>query len=394
MKKGIDVIVVGGGIIGLSCAYYLSKAGNRVVVLEKGGFAAGASGSCDDTILFQAKRPGINLALTFESLELYRALTGELDDDLHLNHIGGMVLIENEEELSIMEEFVSQQRSYGLDVEIIGAKEAKRRQPFLSDHIIASTYSKMDGQVDPFRVMRALQRKGGEWGMQVHRRDGVVAIEQLGSGNWSVRTDSGAVWEAPVVVNAAGAWAAQIADMVGARVPIEPKRGQILLTEQLPPIGETNLFNAKYLITKFYGASQENYTEQERRLGLSLALTQSPSNTLLVGSTREFVGFDTRNTMEGIQAIIGMVLGFLPGMKNISIVRAMAGLRPASVDGKMILGQHNGLEGFYTAAGHEGDGIALAPITGKLLASMVQGEHIERDISELSPNRFGGTSNE
>jgi len=113
-----------------------------------------------------------------------------------------------------------------------------------------------------------------------------------------------------------------------------------------------------------------------------------------MGSTREYVGYDKSTTIAGIKGIINLTLGYLPKMKDVGIVRAMAGLRPETPDGKMILGEHAGLDGFYTAAGHEGDGIALAPITAKLLSDLVCGNRIERTLDELSPNRFGEATNE
>ncbi|MCK9547097.1 MAG: FAD-binding oxidoreductase [Sphaerochaeta sp.] len=394
MAKGLDVVIVGGGIIGLAGGYFLSRKKKRVLVIDKGGFADGASGACDDMILFQSKKPGINLELTFESLELYKRLIVDFDDEMQFKNLGGMVLIENDAELAIMEQFVAEQRSYGLDVEVIGQQDARKKQPFLSDHIIASTYSMMDSQIDPFHVMRALEKHGLKLGMGIQRRNGVVAIERLGNGNWSVVCEDGSTHEAPVVVNAAGAWAPSIAQMVGATVPIVPKRGQIVLSERIPPIGETNLWNAKYLVTKLHKGTEVQMTDEERELGLSLAFTRSAGNTYLMGSTREYVGYDKGTTIAGIRGIIDMTLSYLPKMKDVGIVRAMAGLRPETPDGKMILGEHKNLDGFYTAAGHEGDGIALAPVTAKLLSDLICGNPIDRDLGELSPNRFGGMAHE
>ncbi|ADY12938.1 NAD(P)/FAD-dependent oxidoreductase [Sphaerochaeta globosa] len=388
MTYAADVLVIGGGIIGLSCGFYLSKRGKRVFVLDSGGFADGASGACDDMILFQSKKPGINLALTFESLELYKSLLTELDDDLGFANMGGMVLIENQQELEIMEEFVAQQRSYGLDVEVIDKRAMLKKQPFLSDHIIASTYSKMDSQVDPFSVMRGFERKGGSYGMKVFRRNGVVGIDRIGTGDYQVVTEDGSIYQAPIVVNAAGTWAGQIGEMVGATIPIKPKRGQIIVTERIPQIGDTNLWSAKYLVTKLRSDVVVDLNEDERSMGLSMAITRSSGDTYLIGSTREFVGFDKNTTIAGIRAIIKQTLTYLPKLRDVNFIRAMAGLRPSTPDGRMLLGEHAGIEGFFTAAGHEGDGIALAPITGKLLASMVCRDPVDHRLDELSPNRF------
>lgn len=388
MTRSADVLVIGGGIIGLSCGFYLSKRGKRVFVLDTGGFADGASGACDDMILFQSKKPGINLELTFESLELYKSLLTELGGDLGFANLGGMVLIENQQELEIMEEFVAQQRSYGLDVEVIDKREMLKKQPFLSDHIIASTYSRMDSQVDPFAVMRGFERKGTSYGMKVFRRNGVVRIDRIGTGDFQVSTVDGTIFQAPVVINAAGTWAGQIGAMVAANVPITPKRGQIVITERVPPIGDTNIWSAKYLVTKLRSDVVVDLNEDERSLGLSLALTRSGGDTYLIGSTREFVGFDKRTTIAGIRAIINQTLKVVPKLREVNFIRSIAGLRPSTPDGRMLLGEHAGIEGFFTAAGHEGDGIALAPITGKLLASMVCHDPVDHRLDELSPNRF------
>jgi sarcosine oxidase subunit beta len=108
----------------------------------------------------------------------------------------------------------------------------------------------------------------------------------------------------------------------------------------------------------------------------------------LVGSTREYVGFDKSTTIGGIRAIINQTLKYLPRLRDVNFIRAIAGLRPSTPDGRMLLGEHSGIEGFFTAAGHEGDGIALAPITGTILASMVCRDPVDHRLDELSPNRF------
>ncbi len=388
MIKTTDVIIIGAGIIGLSSGYYLSKAGRRVILLEAGGFADGASGACDDMILFQSKKPGINLELAFESLELYKSLRSELDDSLGFQNLGGMVLIESEQELQVMEEFVTQQRSYGLDVDLLSRKELLKRQPYVDDRFIASTYSPLDSQAYPFAVMHALARSGRDTGMEVYHHSPVAEIRKDGNGDFLVKTEGGRIYQAPVLVNAAGAWASRIGAFLGQDIPIEPKRGQIIITEKVPPLGETNLWSAKYLVSKLKTGFEIESTETEKRLGLGFAFTRTEGDSYLIGSTREMVGYDKGTTLEGIRAIIDQAVSFLPILKDVKFIRAIAGLRPSTPDGKMILGEHEEVPSFYTSAGHEGDGISLAPITGKLLADMICSGKSEPRLEELSPNRF------
>ncbi|MBC7322717.1 MAG: FAD-dependent oxidoreductase [Acetomicrobium sp.] len=125
-----------------------------------------------------------------------------------------------------------------------------------------------------------------------------------------------------------------------------------------------------------------------RQLGLGFALSRTRKGNYLIGSTREYVGFDRDTTYEAIEAISAKAVSLFPALANVRIIRSFSGLRPACRDGKCVLGEAPQNPGFFVAAGHEGDGIALAPVTGKLLADLVCGRKAELDIAELSPARF------
>lgn len=389
--KEYDAAIIGGGIIGLSCGYYLSKKGKKVLILEAGNFASGASGACDDMILFQSKKPGINLELAFESLELYKSLTAELENDLGFSSHGGMVLIQNDQELTIMEDFVRQQRDYGLDVVILDRKDMLKKQPFLGDQFIASTFSPTDSQVDPFLAMSGFLRKGRERGLEMIRQSPVTAVEKEASGNFRITCSTGASYAAGQVVNCGGAWAGKIAALAGLTVPMEPKRGQIVISEKIPAVGDTNLWTANYLVTKLNPEVKIEASPVEQALGLGFAFTRTKEGSYLIGSTREMAGFDKGCTMDGLRCLVNQAVEILPIMENVHFIRSMAGLRPCTPDGKMILGEHRELPGFFTAAGHEGDGISLAPITGFTLAEMVCGGPVPEKFAELSPARFAQT---
>ncbi len=392
MASGYNSVVIGGGIIGLSCGYHLSLCGKKTLVVDRGEFGGGASGACDDMILLQSKKPGITLQFALESLEIYRSLGKELGRDLGFMQLGGMILIQNDNELEIVAGFAEEQRANGLDVTVIGKQEVARRQPHISDRFVASTYSPEDAQVDPFHVMQGFLDAGSRLGMEAVYHDGVTAIDQSATGGWCVTLASGRLIESETIVVAAGAWSGRIGDLLGVDIPISPKRGQLLITEKTPPVGQTNLWTASYMVTKLRpDLSDVPDDSDEAKLGLGFSFTRTTDGNYLVGSTREPATFDKRIRSQTAMRILSeQLVRNVPIMKHVHIIRHIAGLRPASVDGKMILGEWPRLPGVFVATGHEGDGIALAPITGRKLSDLVCGKPTTGDLVELSPERFCG----
>ncbi|NLK34286.1 MAG: FAD-binding oxidoreductase [Gracilibacteraceae bacterium] len=216
-----DVCIIGGGVIGLATAYYLLKAGKSVAVLERAEIGSGASSSCDDMILLQSKKPGIALTLAMESLEMYRDLPRELGMDIGFLSLGGMIIIEDDKQLKIMENFVKQQISYGLDVEIVDRKTLFKKQPHVARYMIASTYSKSDSQVNPLLLMRAFLHNGLRMGMDVFRHTPVIDIDRIGD-RWMLKGEKGINIECDSIVIAAGAWSAEIGKMLDIDIPIKP----------------------------------------------------------------------------------------------------------------------------------------------------------------------------
>lgn len=388
MQKTFDVVVIGGGIIGLSSAYYLLKTGKRVLLVEKNHIGNGASGSCDDMILLQSKKPGISLEMAMESLEMYRGLSSELGMDVEFENRGGMILIEDKQQLEIMEEFVAQQRSCGLDVNIVDETEVRKRQPHVKDGIIASTFSDKDSQVNPLRVVKAFMGKGLSMGLEIRRGININRIEER-SGFWKLYFDNGNYIETQYVVNASGAWAPEIGRLADIKIPITPRRGQIAVTEQIPQIGETNVWSAEYIVSKLKPELRVKKDDIFTKLGIGFAISQTSDGNYLIGSTREDAGYDKSTNFQALNIIVEQAVRFFPIFRNVNIIRTFAGIRPASPDGKAIIGEVESRKGFFIAAGHEGDGIALAPITGKLVSDMICGRHVSFNMDELNIKRFG-----
>lgn len=388
MKKKYDVIIIGAGIIGLASAYYLATRKKSILLLEKKAIGSGASSACDDMILLQSKKPGLLLKMALESLEMYKHLSRELNIDLEFETRGGMILIETQEQLRIMEEFVKQQKSYGLNVDLIDKSDVRKRQPFIDERVIASTYSPDDSQVNPLKVMQGFYLKGLELGMEVKKGQPVIALNKLTDGSWEVVTADKECHTGQMVLNTAGAWSPEICRLLGLELPIKPKKGQIAVTEQIPALGKTNLWDAEYIVTKLNPELAAKRNKILSELGIGLSLSRTKEGNYFIGGTREFTGYDHQTTYQGINAVIAQVLKYLPVLKNVHIIRTFAGLRPASLDGKPFIGEVSEHKGFFIAAGHEGDGIALAPLTGKIISQLICGETPSLPIGELSPDRL------
>ena len=386
LKK--DVCVIGGGVMGLATAYYLCKEGKSTALLEKTEIGAGASGACDDMILMQSKKPGIALTLAMESLEVYRGLTDELGRDIGFETRGGMILIEDEKQLRVMEEFVKKQAAYGLHVDIVDKQTLNKKQPHAAPYMLASTYSATDSQIDPLLLMRAFLLNGKKYGLTALRKAPVDGIERAGD-HWKVLAAGGSICvECDSVVIAAGAWSRQIGALIDVDIPIEPLKGQIAITEQIAPLGETNVWSAAYIASKLDSSIMPDRSEYEKTIGLGFAFSQSVSGNYLIGSTREHAGYDKNTSLQAIRTTVRQTCRFFPVMNSINIIRTVAGFRPASADGNPIVGEIDGRSGIYIAAGHEGDGIALSPITGKTVAQMICGSGEHRRFDQLNLRRF------
>jgi glycine/D-amino acid oxidase-like deaminating enzyme len=387
MTGKADMIVVGGGVIGSSVAYQLVRRGRKVILIEKGDLASGASGSCDTSIFLQSKNAGIHLQLALASAELFKGLREELGHDIEYHVKGGMILIETAEELKVMEGFVARQKQTGLQVDIIDRKEASRMQRGLAEHLVAATYSPQDGDVNPIELNLGFADAARKLGAGILLETEVTGCIVKGGRVEGVETTQGPLY-APVLVNAAGAWAPLIGKMAGLDLPIKPRRGQIMITEPVAPYIARQILSASYIVAKYNADNLKDSKSRAVQLGVGLSLSQTEKGNILIGGTREFVGYDVGNTHEAIGTVLKNAVRLVPGLGSIHIIRTMGGLRPYTPDGLPLIGFVDGLEGYFMAAGHEGDGIALSPVTGKIVADLIVDGKTFMDVSALDPNRF------
>jgi sarcosine oxidase subunit beta len=369
-KQTFDIAIVGGGVIGTAVAYYAAKAGRSVVLLEKDHIAAGTSGACDGFIIMQSKNPGPHLELAMESAALYRGLADELDFDIEYQPKGGMIIIENDTQAALMQGHVAKQAVSGLAVDILDAAEARRREPALAPDLWGATYCAADAQVSPIRLAQGFSRAARRLGADIRPGTAVTGLIADRGQVCGVTTAAGDIY-CQYVVAAAGIWTPGLVSPLGLDLPIKPRRGQILVTEPLPPTIRHVLLCACYLVAK-YRPQDLDPAERHNRLGVGLAVEQTVDGGLLIGSTREFAGCDRATTLAGLEAVAAHARRLLPSLAGVNIIRTFAGLRPYTPDGLPIIGPAAGIPGLIIAAGHEGDGIALAPVTGRRVAAYLQ----------------------
>ncbi len=377
-----DVVVIGAGIIGSSIAYHLARYKLRVTLLERGDIASGSSGACDGLVFLQSKKPGIHLQLAMESRKRFDGLARQLPVPIEYKETGGMVVIEIEDELAAMQQFVKEQQEIGLDVSLINRDQARKLEPHLSEHVLGATHSPLDGQVNPISLTLGFALGAKSLGARLFTGAAVHGIDTTAGKVSAVETDAGR-FEADIVINAAGVHAPEIGALVGLDIPIKPRRGQIIVTGSCSPMLRLRhcMISAKYIAAKFN-------PEIAKAIGEGVSIEQTENGNFLLGSTREFVGFDKRTTTDGLHRIAAKTAGIIPALKQVNVIRAFAGLRPHTPDGLPILGPVDDVSGFFMAAGHEGDGIALSPITGELIAQMIATGKSDIAIDAFRLSRF------
>jgi len=366
-----EVVVIGGGVSGTAVTYYLSKEGIDVTLVERGDIATGTSGGCEGNVMAEDREPGFDSNMSVESNRLYQELVGELDYDFQYHQPGVFFFIETEDEWDFMQARLQKQKEAGLPVRMVAGEELRRRKVNVAPDILGAMESAFCASVHPMYLALALVQGARRFGARIRT---FTEVKQIALDSQrkikSVITSQGEI-RTSKVVNAAGAWAPEIGKMVGIDIPIIPRRGQLVVTEQVPPIADRKMIEARYIAAKFDPEILRDADEDLFKYGVAFTSEPRADGNILIGSSREFVGYDTSTTVPVIKAIIKRAVRFFPILKNINIIRTYAGLRPYTPDHLPIISKVDEIDGFYIAAGHEGDGIGSAPLTGKLIAQLI-----------------------
>jgi len=391
LNRIADVVVVGGGIIGCSVAYYLAKKGVKVIVIEKKkGLSFGASGANQGGCALQLFHPPV-LELARPSLEIYRNLSQEIGYDVDYENTGSLVCSVDEEQYPDMQKHVEKKRRQGINVQLIEGDRLRELEPTLGGDVVAGVEEREGGIMNPFKVNYGFAYAARKLGTEFFLSREVKKIERDKDRITSVVTDREKIGTNSVV-NAAGAWASQIGKMVGISIPVRPRRGQIIVTERLPLNKRWRyILDADYLTTAFDLAAVEKSEDPRIRLGVAGSYVQENTGNWTIGSSRDFADYTTRVTMQTIRYLAKRATRFMPKLKSVNSIRLFAGLRPfCYVDGLPILSRLNSPRNFVIATGHAGEGVTLAPITGKLISELITEKTTSISIDAFAFSRFKG----
>jgi D-hydroxyproline dehydrogenase subunit beta len=372
-----DVVVIGAGIVGAACAYYLSQAGLSVVIADQYGVAAGTTGSGEGNILVSDKAPGAELDLALLSNRLWRELADDLES-MELEAKGGLVVAWTDEAFAGLETFARQQRAVGVDAASVMQDDLGGHEPHLSQALVGGVVYPQDMQVQPMLAAARLVARAVEFG----------AVTRLGAAVRSVRVDPAGVAAVEIgdemtatrhVVNAAGLGAAEVAAMVNVKLPILPRRGVIVVTEPLPQTVRHKVYSADYVA---------NVSSDSAGLETSTVVESTRSGTILIGASRERVGLDRTLSLPVVGTLVRQAIAMFPFLSGVHALRTYQGFRPYCPDHLPVVGPDPRVPGLLHACGHEGAGVGLAPATGRLIAEVVLGRPASLQLDDFRPDRF------
>ncbi|ASK62420.1 sarcosine oxidase subunit beta [Virgibacillus phasianinus] len=356
MTNQYDVVVIGSGVIGSSIAYHLSESKQKeILVIDKGFPLSGTSGSTQAWVWVHNKTPSWYGELSMYSAELYPFLERKIGD-VEYKRTGGIAPFFNESDREKALRLAEKQAEVGIDIEVLNREQVLEKEPALSPTIAGATYSKIDGNVNPFRLVelyiKAAKRNGAEFSFY----NPVIDIDK-DNGNFTITTKEG-VFYAKQLILAGGPWTKGLGELLGIDIPVKQVRGQIIVTEPLAP-----------LIKHTIGG-----------------MRQADNGEILIGYSKEEVGYDRRTTLDVIQDTAKMAVDYLPDLARANIVRCFSGIRVMPHDGFPILGEIPEIDNAFIAVMHSG--ITLSPLVGTLMTELLTEGETSIDLKRLRFNRF------
>lgn len=372
MLDKADAVIIGGGVMGTSTAYHLGKRGCRdVVLLEKNTIASGSTGKSVGVIRQEFSTES-NIRITMESRRFLERFAEELETEIELRQPGYIFVATTEEDWQAFQSQVVLQRSLGLEVDLLSPAQIREIAPYLNlDDVLGGTFCPTDGYADPYSVAMGFAKGARRLGAMVHEGTEATGIEVKAGKVTAVCSKKGRI-ATPVVVNAAGPWAADVGRMAGAELPVKPYRRQVFVTGPFEALPGADSFPIHCeMPSGLYF----------RREGAGILIGMSDQDEPSSFNTNLDWGFLTKVVERAMQRV--------PVLESAGFMDGWAGLYAITPDANPIIARNvGGVEGFYCAVGFSGHGFMQGPVVGRILADLITGNEIDIDLHPFELERL------
>ena len=412
-----DIVIIGGGIVGVSTAWFLARQGVRVVLCEKGHIAGEQSGRNWGWVRQQGRDPR-ELPMMIESIQIFRELQDEIKESVGFSEGGCLFVADNERQLEDYHAWVDIAKEFELDTKVIDADALSRLVPGGSPKWSGAMYTASDGRAEPHKTTPAIARAAVRSGATVLTSCAVRGIESSAGRVSSVVTEHGSI-RTSVVLCAAGAWTSMFCRSLGITVPQLKVRGTVARTEPAAKILDGNLFNSRlgirlrddggYTVAhgsvldhgltpstfrfafKFLPALMQELKILRLRIGkdfideLAMPASWALDQESPFEQTRILDPQPSKRVLRGIRRNMDEIF---PALRGVRIVEAWAGMVETSPDVVPMIGEVGDVRGFHIATGFSGHGFGIGPGAGKALAAMLTGADNPIDLQPFRLSRF------
>ena len=383
MKSHAQVVVIGGGVVGCSVLYHLTKFGwNDVVLLERSELTSGSTWHAAGG--FHTLNADTNMAaLQGYTINLYKELEEISGQSCGLHHVGGLTLATTPERMDFLKAERAKHRYMGLETEIVGPEEISKISPITNTAgIIGALYDPLDGHLDPYGTTHAYAKAARINGASIHLRTKVEALNPRTDGGWEVITDQGSII-AEYVVNAAGLWAREVGEMAGVYLPLHPMEHQYLVTDEIEQV-----VKREKELPHVMDPEGESYLRQEGN-GLVIGFYEQACVPWAVEGTSWNFGHELlEDDLDRIGDSLAIAYHRFPVLETAGLKRVINGPFTFAPDGNPLVGPVPGLTNFWSACAvmagfSQGGGVGLT-----LAEWMVEGQP-SRDVFAMDVARFG-----
>ncbi len=383
MKTTTRVAVIGGGVVGASVLYHLTKLGwSDVMLIERSELTSGSTWHAAGG--FHTLNGDTNMAaLQGYTIKLYKELEEITGMSCGLHHVGGVTLADNQDRFDMLVAERAKHRYMGLETEIVGPEEIAKIAPITNlDGIVGALYDPLDGHLDPSGTTHAYARAARMGGATIETHCKVVETNQRADGTWDVVTEKGTI-HAEHVVNAAGLWAREVGAMAGIYTPLHPMEHQYIVTDDIPDIYERDSEHPHVM-----DPAGESYLRQEGR-GLCIGFYEKPCKPWAVDGTPWDFGHELLpDDLDKVEASIEFAYNRFPVLATAGVKSVIHGPFTFAPDGNPLVGPVPGVRNYWSACGvmagfSQGGGVGLM-----LAQWMIEGE-CERDVTALDVARYG-----